>query len=252
MSIELIGYVGAFNSSEVARRTGPAVDIDHIEAVAKAHEYVGFDRALVAFNSNSADSILVGQHVASVTERLKLMIAHRPGFTAPTLAARQLATLDQFSRGRVAVHIITGGNDAELAQDGDHLTKDERYARTAEYIDILRREWSSETPFDYDGAYYRVRQGFGDVKPNQPGGIPVFFGGASDAAIAVAGQHADIYALWGETYAQVGELAGRVRTAAAKFNRKPAFSLSLRPVLCLLYTSPSPRDRQKSRMPSSA
>ena len=231
MSIELIGYVGAFNSSEVARRTGPAVDIDHIEAVAKAHEYVGFDRALVAFNSNSADSILVGQHVASVTERLKLMIAHRPGFTAPTLAARQLATLDQFSRGRVAVHIITGGNDAELAQDGDHLTKDERYARTAEYIDILRREWSSETPFDYDGAYYRVRQGFGDVKPNQPGGIPVFFGGASDAAIAVAGQHADIYALWGETYAQVGELAGRVRTAAAKFNRKPAFSLSLRPVL---------------------
>ena len=107
MSIELIGYVGAFNSSEVARRTGPAVDIDHIEAVAKAHEYVGFDRALVAFNSNSADSILVGQHVASVTERLKLMIAHRPGFTAPTLAARQLATLDQFSRGRVAVHILS-------------------------------------------------------------------------------------------------------------------------------------------------
>ncbi|WP_336739863.1 LLM class flavin-dependent oxidoreductase [Aureimonas altamirensis] len=231
MSIELIGYVGAFNSSEVARRTGPAVDIDHIEAVAKAHEYVGFDRALVAFNSNSADSILVGQHVASVTERLKLMIAHRPGFTAPTLAARQLATLDQFSRGRVAVHIITGGNDAELAQDGDHLTKDERYARTAEYIDILRREWSSETPFDHDGAYYRVRQGFGDVKPRQPGGIPVFFGGASDAAIAVAGQHADTYALYGESLDQVAELIARVRAAAAPFGRSPAFSVSIRAVL---------------------
>ena len=231
MSIEFIGYVGHFNSSETARRTGPAVDIDHIEAVAKAHEYVDFDRALVAFHSTSAESILIGQHVASVTERLKLMIAHRPGFTAPTLAARQLATLDQFSRGRTAVHIITGGNDVELAQDGDHLTKDERYARTAEYIDVLRQEWTSETPFDYSGAYYTVKQGFGDVKPKQAGGIPVFFGGASPAAIEVAGKHADVYALWGETYAQVAELAGRVREAAAKHGRTPEFSLSLRPVL---------------------
>ncbi|WP_217539488.1 LLM class flavin-dependent oxidoreductase, partial [Stenotrophomonas sp. GbtcB23] len=85
MSVEFIGYVGHFNSSEAMRRTGPALDIDHIETAAKLHEYVGFDRALVAFHSNSADSILIGQRVAQVTERLKLMIAHRPGFTSPTL-----------------------------------------------------------------------------------------------------------------------------------------------------------------------
>ena len=231
MSVELIGYIGAFNSSETTRRTGPAVDIDHIETVARAHENGGFDRALVAFNSNSADSILIGQHVASITRRLKLMIAHRPGFTAPTLAARQLATLDQFSRGRVAVHIITGGNDAELAQDGDQLTKDERYARTSEYIDVLRREWTSQTPFDYEGAYYKVSQGFGDVKPVQPEGLPVFFGGASDAAVAVAGKHADVYALYGETLEQVAELIGRIRMAAAPFGRSPNFSVSIRAVI---------------------
>ena len=149
MSVEFIGYVGHFNSSETMKREGPAIDVDHIEAMAKAQEYVGFDRVLVAFNSTSAESILIAQHVANVTQRLKLMIAHRPGFTAPTLAARQLATLDQISRGRVAVHIITGGNDIELAQDGDHLTKDERYARTSEYLDIVRQEWTSATPFDY-------------------------------------------------------------------------------------------------------
>lgn len=231
MSLEFIGYVGHFSNSEALRRTGPALDIDYIEAVAKAQEYVGFDRVLVAFHSTSAESILIGQHVASVTERVKLMIAHRPGFTAPTLAARQLATLDQFSRGRVAVHIITGGNDSELAQDGDHLTKDERYARTDEYIDVVRREWTSTTPFDYDGRYYKVKSGYGDVKPYQPGGIPVFFGGASAPAIEVAGKHADIYALWGETYDQVRELIGRIRTAAAAHGRVPEFSLSLRPVL---------------------
>ena len=231
MSVEFIGYVGHFNSSEAMRRSGPAVDVDYIEAVAKAQEYVGFDRALVAFHSTSAESILIGQHVASVTERLKLMIAHRPGFTAPTLAARQLATLDHFSRGRVAVHIITGGNDAELAQDGDHLTKDERYARTSEYLDVLRSEWNSAEPFDYDGRFYQVKRGFGDVKPYQAEGIPVFFGGASGAALAVAGRHADIYALWGETYEQVAELVERVRAAAAVHGRQPRFSLSLRPVL---------------------
>ena len=231
MSVEFIGYVGHFNSSETMKREGPAIDVDHIEAMAKAQEYVGFDRVLVAFNSTSAESILIAQHVANVTQRLKLMIAHRPGFTAPTLAARQLATLDQISRGRVAVHIITGGNDIELAQDGDHLTKDERYARTSEYLDIVRQEWTSATPFDYSGNYYRVDRGFGDIKPYSASGIPVYFGGASDAAIAVAGKHADVYALWGETYEQVRELVSRVRAAAAPFGRTPRFSLSLRPVL---------------------
>lgn len=231
MSIEFIGYIGHFNSSETMRRTGPALDIGHIETTAKLNEYVGFDRALVAFHSTSADSILIGQRAAQVTERLKLMIAHRPGFTAPTLAARQLATLDQFSKGRAAVHIITGGNDAELAQDGNLLTKDESYARSSEYIKVLRQEWTASAPFDFEGTYYKVNSGFGDVKPVDPKGIPVFFGGASDAAIAVAGQHADVYALWGETYDQVAELLGRVNAAAAPFGRKPAFSVSFRPIL---------------------
>ncbi len=231
MSVDFIGYVGHFNSSETMKREGPALDIDYIEALSKAQEYVGFDRVLIAFNSTSAESILIAQHVANVTRRLKLMIAHRPGFTAPTLAARQLATLDQISRGRVAVHIITGGNDVELAQDGDHLTKDERYARTSEYLDIVRQEWISDTPFDYVGKYYRVHRGFGDVKPYNAAGIPVYFGGASNAAIKVAGKHADVYALWGETYDQVRELINRIRAAAAPFGRTPRFSLSLRPVL---------------------
>ena len=231
MGVEFIGYVGHFNSSETVRRSGPAVDVAHIEAVAKAHEYVGFDRVLVAFHSNSAESILIGQHIAHVTQRLGLMIAHRPGFTAPTLAARQLATLDQFSGGRAAVHIITGGNDIELAQDGDHLTKAERYARTSEYLDVLRQEWSATAPFDYAGRYYKIDRGFGDVKPRNGHSIPIYFGGASEAAIPVAGKHADVYALWGETYAQTRELVARIRAAAAPFGRQPKFSLSLRPVL---------------------
>lgn len=229
MTVEFIGFIGTQHGSEIHPARGPAIDRDYVEQIAKAHEDGGFDRALVAFGSTSPESQIVVAYAASVTNRLGFMIAHRPGFTAPTVAARQLATLDQFTGGRVAVHIITGGSDAELAKDGDHLTKDERYARTEEYLDIVRREWTSTAPFDYQGQYYDVREAFGGVKPVN--GIPVYFGGSSDAAIPVAGKHADIYALWGETQDQVRETVARVRAAAARHARHVRFSLSLRPVI---------------------
>lgn len=229
--VEFIGYVSTRDFSETRPARGPLINVPYIETVAKAHELSGFDRALVAFHSTSPDSILIAQHAASVTRKLGLMIAHRPGFTAPTLAARQLATLDQLTGGRVAVHIITGGDDAEMRQDGDFLSKDERYERTEEYLDIVRQEWTSEKPFDHQGKHYRYEKAFSAVKAVQTPQIPVYFGGASDAAIKVAGKHADIYALWGETHEQVRELIGRVKEAAARHGRSPRFSLSLRPIL---------------------
>jgi len=233
MSIEFIGYISNNNSSETIAREGPILNPTHIETVAKAHENAGFDRALLAFHSTTPDSLQVAQHVLSVTDRLNVLIAQRPGFTAPTLLARQFAVLDQFSRGRVALHVITGGNATELRQDGNTLDdKDERYARTSEFLDIVRAEWTSERPFDYDGRYYRVRGAFSTVKPYQKDGIPVFIAGASDAAIEVAGKHADVFALWGETYDEVRSQLGKVRAACAKNGRAvPLFSLSFRPIL---------------------
>ncbi len=231
MSVEFIGFIGTQLQSEIHPPRGPVIDRDYVERTAKVHEDGGFDRALIAFGSTSPESQLVASYAASVTTRLNFMIAHRPGFTAPTVAARQFATLDHFTGGRIAVHVITGGADDELARDGDHLTKDERYERTDEYLDVLLREWTSEKPFDHDGRYYKVRKAFGGIKPLQSPRIPIYFGGASDAAIRVAGRHADVYALWGETHAQVRETIARVRAAAARHGRHVRFSLSLRPVL---------------------
>jgi alkanesulfonate monooxygenase len=233
MSVEFIGYITNNNSSETIVRSGLVLDRRYIETVAKAHEIAGFDRALLAFHSTTPDGLQIGQHVLSVTDRLHVMIAQRPGFTAPTLIARQLATIDQLSEGRVSLHVITGGNATELRQDGNTLDdKDERYARTDEFLDVLRAEWTSEKPFSYDGKYYKVQNGFSQVKPFRSAGIPVFVGGASDAAIEVAGKHADTFALWGESYAQVRDVTSRVRVAAAKHGRPtPRFSLSTRPIL---------------------
>src|SRR6202167_495101 len=202
MSIEFIVFITNNNSSETIVRSGPVLDPTYIETVAKAHELAGFDRALLAFHSTTPDALQVAQHVLQITKSLHVMIAQRPGFTAPTLLARQLATIDQLSGGRVSLHVITGGNATELKQDGNTLDdKDERYARTDEFLDIVRSEWTSEKPFSYHGKYYQVQNGFSQVKPVRSEGIPIFVGGASDAAIEVAGKHADTFALWGESYA---------------------------------------------------
>ena len=168
---------------------------------------------------------------AAHTERLGFLVAHRPGFVAPTLAARKFATLDQITGGRAAIHVISGGDDVDQLRDGDTLPKDERYARTDEYVHILKRIWTETGPVDHAGKYYRFAGASTAMRCVQQPRIPIYFGGASDAAIAVAGKHADVYALWGETHEQVREITTRVRAAAAKHGREVRFSLSFRPIL---------------------
>jgi alkanesulfonate monooxygenase len=233
MSVEFIGYVSHQESSEIHLPEGAAVNPPWIASVAQAHEYGGFDRVLIAHSSASPDGLQIASFVAHQTQRLGILLAHRPGFIAPTLAARQLATLDHFSAGRAAVHIISGGDDTEQQRDGDWLTHDERYRRTDEYLDVVKRAWTSNTPFDHEGAFYRVAGHRSQVRPLQQPHLPVYFGGSSEAAIAVAGKHADVFALWGESLDAVRETIARVRAAAAVHGRAEQirFSLSLRPIL---------------------
>ena len=231
MNVEFIGMIGTRPASEIHPPSGPPIDRDYITRFARAHEQSNFDRILVGYFSNAADGFLVATHAAYATSRLALLLAHRPGFVAPTVAARKLATLDQFTEGRAAVHIISGGDDQDQQKDGDYLGHDERYARTDEYVEILRQIWTSDRPSDYDGKYYRFRGSFSEVKPLQKPHIPIYFGGSSDAALAVAGKHADVYALWGEAREQVRDTVRQVRAAAARHGRQVRFSVSFRPIL---------------------
>jgi alkanesulfonate monooxygenase len=233
--IEFIGMIQAQKVSEIHPARGPAIDRDYVRAFAQAHEQAGFDRVLVPHHSTSPDATLTVAYAASVTDRIHFMLAHRPGFVSPTLAARQFASLDQFSGGRLGVHYISGGSDDEQKRDGDWLDHDQRYARTDEYLEVLRKVWTADQPFDHEGAHYRFKDAFSEVKPVQTRNgrphVPVYFGGASEAAIPVAGKHADVYALWGESLDQARELTGRVRAEAARHGRSVRFSVSFRPIL---------------------
>ena len=194
MPVEFIGMIGTRDQSEIRAAQGPLIDPGYTRRFARAHEDAGFDRVLIGYGSAWPEGTQVAAYAASQTERLGLLIAHRPGFVAPTLAARTLATLDHFSNGRVAVHIITGGNDAERRRDGDYLDKDERYARTDDYLEVLVKAWTSSAPFDHTGAHYKVEDFYAEVKPLQQPRPNIYFGGSSEAAYRVGGKHADVYA----------------------------------------------------------
>lgn len=233
MAVEFVGMIGTRDASETRSAGGGAIDADYTRRFARAHEEAGFDRILIGYGSSSPDGAQVAAHVAAHTETLGLLVAHRPGFVAPTLAARTFATLDQFSGGRLAVHIITGGHDAEQRRDGDHLGKDERYDRTDEYLDVLKRAWTADEPFGLDGRHYRFDDFVSEVKPAQSPRIPLYFGGSSAAAYRVGGKHADVFALWGEPLAETAEQIAAVRAAAEAAGRTtpPRISVSFRPIL---------------------
>jgi alkanesulfonate monooxygenase len=233
MTSEILGMVGTREVSETRGSVaGSVIDTDYLTRFAQAHEAAGFDRVLIGYGASSPDGFAVASHVLHVTTKLKVLIAHRPGFVVPTLVARKLATLDHLTGGgRVGIHHITGGDERDQKRDGDYLDHDQRYARTGEFMEILRKTWDSTEPFDHTGEVYRFEGAFSSVKPALDSGIPLFFGGASPAAVAVGARHADVYMLWGEPREQIAERIAQVRDEAAKYDRTVSFSLSLRPIV---------------------
>ena len=210
------------------------VDPDYILDFARTHEAAAFDMVLTGYSSSTPDGFEVAGYAAAHTERLGYLIAHRPGFVAPTLAARKAATLDQLTDGRIALHVITGGNDLEQRQDGDWLDHDARYRRTDEYLNVMRRIWTETEPFDHDGEFYHLQDAYSQARCRQRPHLPLFFGGASDIALDVASRRADLFALWGEPRASIAQRIADVRARVAAAGRSPdqmRFSLSARPIL---------------------
>jgi alkanesulfonate monooxygenase len=231
MPVEMIGWIAPRVSSELIPPSGPPFDAGVVAETARIHERAGFDRVLIGYFSDAPDGFLIGAHAASVTERLGFLLAHRPGFVAPTVAARKLATLDQLSGGRLAVHIISGGSDADQAKDGDWTDAATRYRRTAEYIGLLRRTWTEPAPFDHAGEFYKTRGTYAEIRCRQQPHIPVYGGGGSEAAIQALAPQVDVYMLWGEPLQETARFMDRVRRAATAAGRTPRFSLSTRPIL---------------------
>ncbi|MFC8796509.1 LLM class flavin-dependent oxidoreductase [Promicromonospora sp. NPDC057138] len=233
MPVEFLGIATTNDASETTERTTAPVDPGYLVRIARAHEDNGWTRVLFAYGSSGPEPAALAAHVAAQVPSIELLLAHRPNVSYPTYAAKTFATLDQLSGGRVSVHFISGGNDHEQGREGDTLTKDQRYARTREYIQIVKRAWTSTEPFFHRGEFYDFDDFVLDAKPH-PGHVPtISCGGSSDAAYPVGAAEADIYAVWGEPLDRTAEQIARVHAEAQAAGRvtPPRIHAAFRPII---------------------
>ncbi len=175
MSIQFLGMIYHRLSSETIAPVGPIFDRDYIVRFAQTHEAAGFDRLLVGHWSDQPDGFLVTALAGLSTQKIGFLLAHRPGFVSPTLAARKFATLEHLLGGRLAVHIISGGNDAEQRRDGDYLDHDQRYARTDAFLETVRKVWTAEQPVDIANDFYQAEQAWSYHSPAAKTAYPSLF-----------------------------------------------------------------------------
>ena len=207
-------------SGEGARST----EFSYLTQVAQAADRLGFEGVLIPTGRTCEDSWILAAGLAPQTRRLKFLVAVRPGVTSPLFAARQAATLDRISGGRVLINVVAGGDEAEAAADGVFLDHAQRYEQTDEYLEIWRRLMASER-VDFEGRHLRVKGSELLFPPVQAGGPPLYLGGSSDAAVEVTGKHIDWYLTWGEPPQAVAEKVAAVRRAAEAHGREVRFGI---------------------------
>jgi alkanesulfonate monooxygenase len=202
-------------------------EFGYMQQIAQAADRLGFEGVLLPTGPSCFDGWTLTSALAPLTQRLKFLVALRPGIIAPAYAARQAAALDQVLGGRLLLNIVTGGNPTELAQDGVHLEHDDRYGQTEEFLTVWRAIASGE-PISFQGKHFRVESPgklvFPAVQTPYP---PLYFGGSSEAGLDVAGKHVDYYLTWGEPPEAVAEKFAAARAAAAAHGRTLRFGMRL-------------------------
>lgn len=205
---------------------GREVDFNYLRQIAQAADQLGYYGVLIPTGRSCEDSWIVASSVAPFTERLRYLVAVRPGLQSPSVAARMTATLDRISNGRLLVNVVTGGDPVDNKGDGVFLGHDERYEVTREFLGVYSDLLAGKT-VNVEGKHIHVEGGKLLFPPVQSPRPPLYFGGSSDAGIDVAVDTVDKYLTWGEPPAQVAEKIAKVREVASLRGRKLSFGIRL-------------------------
>jgi len=205
---------------------GRQVDFKYLRQIARAADDLGYFGVLLPTGRSCEDSWVVASAVAPQTERLRYLVAVRPGLQSPTVAARMTATLDRITNGRLLINVVTGGDPAENKGDGIFLSHDERYEVTREFLTVYR-DMLSGKPVNFHGKHITIEDGRLLFEPVQRPHPALYFGGSSDAGISVAAEIVDKYLTWGEPPEAVAKKVQGVAAAAAARGRKLSFGIRL-------------------------
>ena len=228
-------YLGVANlaAQSVAGWTAGAErepSLEYMAQIARAAEQGGFSTLLLPVGSGCLDGWAVASALIPLTERLRFMLAVRPGFVQPAVAARQAATFDYLSGGRLSLNVVTGGSPDELARDGDFLDHAARYRRTREFVRVFKSLFEQECA-TYEGEFFRLREARLHPRPVQRPRPPVYIAGASEEGLQLAAEEADVYMLWGETLDNTRQRLAAIRAAAERVGRRLRYSVSFQVIL---------------------
>ena len=201
-------------------------DHGYLKQIAQAVDRLGYEGVLLPTGNSCEDAWVVASTLVPLTERLKFLVAVRPGVMKPSVSARMAATFDRFSNGRLLINVVTGGDPNEAKGDGVFLTHDERYEVSDEFLTVWRRMMAGET-VDFNGKHIQVEGAKLIYPPLQQPYPPLYFGGSSGPAIDLAARQLDVYLTWGEPPALVKEKIDVVRQKAAAHGRTVQFGIRL-------------------------
>jgi alkanesulfonate monooxygenase len=205
---------------------GRATSFPYLRQIAQAVDDLGYTGALLPTGRSCEDAWVVASTLMSLTKQMRFLVAIRPGLMSPGVAARMAATFDRLSGGRLLINVVTGGDPVELAGDGVHLSHDDRYQLTDEFLTVWRKIAASET-VDFKGDYLDIQNGKLLFPPVQNPYPPLWFGGSSAIAQQIAAKHVDVYLTWGEPPAQVAAKIAAVRRLAEAQGRTLRFGIRL-------------------------
>jgi alkanesulfonate monooxygenase len=206
---------------------------EYLRQVVETAEQAGFYSLLIPtrfvnglFDEQAplAETWTMATALAAVTQRIRFLVAVRPGFISPGLFAQMAATFDQISHGRLDINVVPGGIQGEFERLGEQSDHAHRYARAEEFIAALRALWAKPEPAWFEGEFVQLRGAL--VSPGPTGQGPRFYvGGASASALGFASRQADAYLAWIQPLDEIAELLSRVRSAFLDTGRLPVFGL---------------------------
>lgn len=212
-------YLG---SDDLSRPSDPG----YFREIAKAVDRLGYSGVLIPTGVACEESFILAADLAAHTEKLKFLVAIRPGTASPAYYARLASTLDRVTNGRLLLNIVVGGSAQELAGDGIFLPHDERYDHADEFFQVFNSLIATGHA-NLDGRYIKAIDARLGLPPVQQPHPPIYFGGSSDAAIEFSAGITDKYLTWGEPPQQVAEKISKVRKAAAAQGKDVTFGIRL-------------------------
>jgi len=217
---------GGLVVSKIPQRTDWSFDYN--AWLARTAEEVGFDYALSQARffasygaENQLEALTLTSALASVTSKLTLISAIHPGLWHPGVIAKAVATIDQISKGRAAINVVSGWFKGEFVGYGEPwLDHDERYRRSEEFIRVLKGLWT-EDEFTFKGDFYRINGAPLKPKPVRRPHPSIFQGGNSRAARQMAARVSDWYFMNGTSVEKAAEQIQEIRALAAAYGRDP-------------------------------